>query len=84
MDGATGLGGVAGAIAEDHLGDHIGVNADINLWAPHCNSRDARVVLPEEFDRSTGTAVFTDVVEPRFRIRHPGGMQWFRIDEAGT
>jgi hypothetical protein len=84
MDGPIGLGGVAGVVAEDHLGDHIGVNADINYRAPFCSSRTPRVIVAGDFDRPTGTALFADVAAPLFHIRYPGGMQWFRIDEPGT
>lgn len=79
-----GFGGLPGDPTADHLSDHIGVNMDLNLWAPYCSSATARRIAPEEFDPQTGTALLGDVISHEFRIRHAGAMQWFRIDEPGT
>ncbi len=60
--------GMAGIRA---LSDHIGLNADINRWAPHCNPMEARENPP--FDS------FLDGT-----VTYPGSMQWYRFDTPGT
>jgi endonuclease/exonuclease/phosphatase family metal-dependent hydrolase len=52
------------------LSDHVGICADFNAWSPYCNPLEARV--PAMNTLIPGS------------IAHPGGMQWFRIDEKGT
>jgi endonuclease/exonuclease/phosphatase family metal-dependent hydrolase len=69
-DGAPFVESGMGMAGVNELSDHIGVNADINLWAPHCRPLEAAVPpMDLEF---TGT------------ITYPGSMQWYRVDQAGT
>jgi endonuclease/exonuclease/phosphatase family metal-dependent hydrolase len=54
------------------LSDHMGVNADLNVSAPHCNPREALLLS------SFGTKPVLG------EISDPGSMVWYRIDEPGT
>ncbi|HYH61029.1 MAG TPA: endonuclease/exonuclease/phosphatase family protein [Solirubrobacterales bacterium] len=71
----TGLGpeGV-GSGGESDLSDHFGVNADINRIGNRCRPVDATVLAPPagKLDAASGT------------IGHPGEIEWFRINKAGT
>ncbi len=55
----------------DQISDHIGVNADINAWAPRCSPMEA-AANPS-----------LDMLIPG-EITYPGSMQWYRFDTAGT
>ena len=69
--------------ALEALSDHRAVAADINLYSLQCNPRLAFAV-PEA---SMGaTVVGTTKVAESFtrQISHPGGMQWWRLDQPGT
>ena len=53
------------------LSDHIGLNADINRWAPNCSVVEA-LANPAVDVPISGT------------LTYPGSMQWYRIDTPGT
>jgi len=55
-----------------HYTDHFAVEADTNIWAPHCNPLEAYVVNPQPNEMVNG------------HITYPGSMQWYRIDEPGS
>jgi len=59
--------------ADGHLSDHLGINVDLNLAQAGCHPRDAHA-LGELGNRM--------VVE--CAIRHPGGLQWYRLGARGT
>lgn len=65
MEGGLGTGGI------HDLSDHIGVNADLNVWAPFCNPLEA----------SANPKLDTYIPG---QITYPGSMQWFRLDAPGT
>jgi endonuclease/exonuclease/phosphatase family metal-dependent hydrolase len=68
--GPTGIG-LGGAT---DLSDHFGVNADVNLPAPHCNPATA-----ESHTLSPGVVTtFLDALD------HPGQIHWYRFEEPGT
>jgi hypothetical protein len=71
----TGMGPIGiGSGGSQQLSDHRGVNADVNLWAPHCRPVDANLVDP-----------YPGAVETiQGEIRYPGSIQWHRFDEPGT
>ncbi len=52
------------------LSDHVGICVDFNEESPYCNPLEARVPVMDQINQG--------------EIRHPGSMQWFRIDEKGT
>lgn len=61
--------GVFGRIGGQYISDHYGVNADINLRAPHCSPEIAYANPPlDQFLNG--------------RITYPGSMQWYRLDPA--
>jgi hypothetical protein len=64
-------GGMGEAGIQD-LSDHYGLNADLNLQAPHCSPSIAKVDLP--FDQWWNDGWIT----------YPGSMQWFYFESAGT
>ncbi len=70
-DGEPFVEGGLGMMGTTDLSDHIGVNADINRWAPHATPLEARA--NPAFD----TFIPGD-------IRYPGSMQWARFDTPGT
>jgi hypothetical protein len=70
-----------GQAGVNDLSDHYGVNASVNWWAPFCSSGQARAITAAELNNPAGTAVFDSA---EYRIEHPGGMQWFRLDDPGT
>ena len=70
-----------GTGGSQYLSDHYGLNADINLDAPYCNSRDALAIETAHFDRRISTLTFEG---DEFRITYPGSMQWFYIKDRGT
>lgn len=53
------------------LSDHIGIKADVNVFAEFCSPVEARVDPLQD-------------VLLEGQITHPGSMQWFRFDAAGT
>lgn len=67
---------VDGVLAEGGLGeggvcnpsDHLGVNADVNLWAPRCSPAQAMVSPPLD------TPIAGEIV-------HPGNVQWYFVDD---
>lgn len=67
---------VDGMLAEGGLGeggvcnpsDHLGLNADVNLWAPRCSPMQAMVAPPLD------TPIAGEIV-------HPGNAQWYFIDD---
>jgi endonuclease/exonuclease/phosphatase family metal-dependent hydrolase len=69
-DGAPFIESGLGMAGINELSDHIGINADINRWAPACNPTEA--VVPVDGILFNGT------------ITYPGSMQWLRVDEPGT
>ena len=70
-DGAPFSEGGLGMAGITDLSDHIGLNADVNRWAPHCNPLEA--MLNPALDAFLGGT-----------ITFPGSMQWVRFDAAGT
>ena len=65
VESGLGMAGVT------ELSDHIGLNADINRWAPYCTPVEASE--DPDFDEAiNGT------------ITYPGSMQWYRINQPGT
>jgi hypothetical protein len=70
-DGAPFTEGGLGMMGITDLSDHIGLNADINRWAPHANPLEAMLNPPlDAFIPGT--------------ITYPGSMQWMRFDAPGT
>jgi hypothetical protein len=65
IESGLGMAGVT------ELSDHIGLNADVNRWAPHCSVVEA--VANPALD------IFQNGV-----ITYPGSMQWYRFDTPGT
>jgi len=53
---------------DDHLSDHFGVNVDLNRFQAGCHPKAAHPL-----------DVATDPVRIRGEIRHPGGLQWYRL-----
>lgn len=69
-DGAPWIESGFGQAGINELSDHIGVNADVNQWAPHCNPTEAYMPPLETYVSGT--------------ITYPGSMQWHRFDTPGT
>lgn len=70
-DGAPYVESGLGMAGVTELSDHIGLNADVNRWAPLCSVREAAANVT--FDVFHGGT-----------ITYPGSMQWFRFDTPGT
>jgi len=58
--------------ADDHLSDHFGINVDLNHPQAGCHPRAAHPL-----DAANNSALI------RGEIRHPGGLQWYRLDARG-
>lgn len=70
-DGAPFIESGFGMAGVNELSDHIGINADLNRRAPHCDPNTALANMTLDFWKS-GT------------ITYPGSMQWYRFDTPGT
>jgi len=66
--------GMAGSF---DLSDHMGVNAEFNLKAPHCCAENAREPMYGPY-MINHTGVFNG------SISSPSGMQWVKLTEQGT
>jgi hypothetical protein len=70
-DGAPFIESGLGMAGITELSDHIGLNADLNRRAPHCNPLEAWANPPLNLGLSG-------------IVTNPGGMQWLRFDRPGT
>lgn len=71
---AHNLAGEEGAAPDQpEMSDHLGINVDINRPAPACHPRVAND-LADVQDAQTVSG----------RIEHPGGLQWYRVNAAGS
>jgi hypothetical protein len=70
MESGLGRNGI-GLAGVNELSDHIGINADINLWSEYSSPLEARSNPP------------LNTPLP-LTIQHPGSIQWLRFDQPGT
>jgi len=67
-------------VGQQQLSDHLPIHVDFNLEAPHCspNEQDPNGPLVVAFDPQNPVANIPG------KITHPGSMQWYKINQAGT
>jgi hypothetical protein len=70
MESGLGRNGI-GLAGVNELSDHIGINADINLWSEYSSPLEARLNPP----LNTPLPVI---------VQYPGSIQWLRFDQLGT
>ncbi len=75
---------LSGAGGTQPLSDHLPIRGDFNIWSPHCRPPEAVIIDEAVLEANDNTFIASSATNSDYKIKYPGSMQWFRIEEPGS